>query len=115
MKKILLLLVCCLELYGCKGGYKLPVGLPTKNNLMNKAPKGPPDFQYGWTEGCASGAAYNSSTFYVDAGTLSFRKDFQYAADHPDYEVGWQMAFYYCGRIAEKQDGIGGGKSAGIW
>ena len=115
MKKILLLLVCCLELYGCKIPYKMPIGLPTPNNLFNHAPDGPPDFQYGWENGCKSAAGPLESYFYGDAGTLAFEKNFEYADSHPDYEVGWQMGWWYCLRLAERQNGFNGGKSQGLW
>ena len=82
---------------------------------MNHSPDGPPDFQYGWEGGCASGAMGRAGMFYHDTKVVGFRKDFEYAENHPDYEVGWQMGFWYCVRIAERQDGIGDGKSQGIW
>ncbi len=114
MKKILLLLVCCLELYGCKIPYKLPVGMPIQSNFFNQAPDGPPDFQYGWENGCKTSTTPHAGFFYGDIGTTGFTKDFQYADTHPDYEVGWQMGFWYCIRIAERQDGFNGGKSQGF-
>ncbi len=88
--------------------------MPTRNNLFNHTPDGPPDFQYGWENGCQSGAAPHASFFYSDVGTLAFKKDFKYADEHPDYEVGWQMGFWYCIRIAERQDGFHGGKFQGL-
>ncbi len=114
INKIIILLICSLQLYGCNIPFKFPLGLPTPNNLMNHAPKGPPDFQYGWENGCETGSAQLENSFYSDMRTVWFKKDFQYAEEHPDYEVGWQMGFWYCLRLSERRIGFSDSKSIGF-
>jgi hypothetical protein len=93
----------------------MPLNYPTKNNLYNHAPKGPPDFQYGWENGCNTISTPFESFFYADVGTTKFNKDFKYAETHPDYEVGWQMGFWYCIRASERYSGFNGSAPMGIW
>jgi len=101
IKKILILFL----LASC--GYKFPIGLPTKNNLFNKAPDGPPAFQYGWSQGCSTGNSAYTSPFYTSVGSEKFQKDYKLAEENPDYELGWQVGFWYCLRLAERQEGVG--------
>jgi hypothetical protein len=79
--------------------------MPTPNNYANKAPDGPPSFQYGWVQGCDTGMSGWVSQFYTGVGTSQFQKDFEFADANPDYELGWQTAFWYCMRNAERHDG----------
>ena len=109
MKKMLFI---CFLLVNC--GYKPPIGMPTKNNLMNKAPDGPPAFQYGWVQGCDTAASAWVSQFYSTTGLSKFQKDFKFADTTPDYELGWQLGYWYCVRLAEKQDGFSKAKYAGL-
>ena len=102
-------------LTSCKIPFKMPLNYPTKNNLYNHAPKGPPDFQYGWENGCNTISTPFESFFYADVGTTKFSKDFKYAETHPDYEVGWQMGFWYCIRASERYSGFNGSAPMGIW
>lgn len=111
----ILKLVLCVILCNC--GYKMPMGSPlptTKGyNLFNEAPDGPPAFQYGWTQGCSSATSAWASQFYSMTGSEKFQKDFEYANKYPDYELAWQMSFWYCLRIAEKYEGFKKDKYAG--
>ena len=85
---------------------KIPLGLPTKNNLLRHAPDGPPLFQYGWSQGCDTGASSYVSQFYNGTKIVKPQKDFKLAEKEPDYELGWQFGFWYCLRISEKHDGF---------
>ncbi len=95
-------------------GYQFPFGYPTKHNYMNKSPEGPPAFQYGWSQGCRMGVSGWSSQFYSGVGQEKFGKDFRFAANNPDYEIAWQIAFWYCMRGAERFDGRKRDKYAGL-
>jgi hypothetical protein len=110
MKKylVLVLLVC-----GCKG-MPFMAGLPTRHNYVNSPPPGPKDFQYGWMGGCYTGAQGQIPQFYNDLGFIYPHKDYQFAKDHPDYELGWQTALWYCVRVGERFEGLSKDKYGGI-
>ena len=109
MRKILLLLL----LFGCKGMPYL-AGLPTRNNYVNSPPPGPKAFQYGWMGGCYTGMNGHVPQFYNDVGFVYPYKDFQFAKDSPDYELGWQTALWWCARVGEKFEGLEKDKYGGI-
>lgn len=102
-KKIILQVTLVMILCTC--GYKVPIGFPTPNNYQNRAPDGPPAFQYGWVQGCDTGISGWTSQFYNGTGLSKFQKDFTFADANPDYELAWQTAFWYCMRNAERLDG----------
>ena len=102
----------CILMTSCN--YKPPFGWPTPNNYMNKAPDGPPAFQYGWSQGCDTGGSAWRSQFYINTSLSYFQKDFKFANESPDYELGWQIGFWYCLRASDKQDGFNKDKYAGI-
>lgn len=108
MKRYILVLVL---LISCA---RIPMGYPTKNNLVNNPPPGPPAFQYGWVDGCDTGVSGWVAEFYKSTSLSRVRKDFQFAEEHPDYETAWQIAFWYCMRIAERHDGRKRDKYAGL-
>lgn len=93
---ILLLLLCACP--------RLPLGYP-HFKLLNGVPDGPPEFQYGWSQGCNTGASGFASEFYRSTGGSKFEKDFIFADKSPDYEIGWQIGFWYCMRTVERHDG----------
>ena len=110
-KKMVCVGVVCLAM-GCS--FRVPFGYPTPNNLINNVPDGPPAFQYGWAEGCETGVSGWVSEFYKGTGLARFRKNFTFADENPDYEMAWQIAFWYCMRIAERHEGRRRDKYAGL-
>lgn len=103
MRRIILLSV--LVVSACSS-YPFPLGMPTPNNYLNKVPPGPKAFQYGWASGCRTAASSKVSAFYSDIGNIKPFKDYEFAKISPDYEIGWQIAFWYCIRTSERMDGL---------
>lgn len=110
----IMILMCALVLSGC-GDYRFPLGgLPTPHNYINHVPPGPKAFRYGWAGGCRSAASSQVSIFYGDIGNVGPFKDYEFAKDSPDYEIGWQIAFWYCVRMAERADGLSKARYEGL-
>ena len=107
-------LLMALFLFGCGDYRPLLGGFPTKNNYVNTPPPGSKAFQYGWMSGCYSGMNGQLPQFYTDLGYVYPHKDFKFAKDNPDYEVGWQVALWWCVRVGEKYEGLSKDKYGGI-
>ncbi len=66
-----------------------------KDELLNEAPPGPPNFQYGWRQGCTTGKAAtgrNHHKFYY-----KFEKDYKFVGNK-EFDKGWETAFWWCQR-----------------
>lgn len=66
---------------------------------MAGTPDGPPQFQRGWEDGCESGMATESNTYYKSF--YKFKQD-PYAVTDPMYYGAWFDAFRYCRDYVDK-------------
>lgn len=83
MKNIIVILLLLLAVSACKPRF---VGLAS-------VPDGPPDFQDGWKDGCDTGIAEYSSSFYK---TLYKFKQDPYRTTDETYYRAWLDAKNYC-------------------
>jgi hypothetical protein len=99
---IILILFAC----SCTSDFKPLMGPPTMQKYIQGSPPGPPNFQLGWKEGCATATAATAVSFYKMFYT-DFKKD--YSNTDNDYNVGWSTGFWFCHRyfeVSNSYDGI---------
>lgn len=66
---------------------------------LAKTPDGPPNFKKGWEDGCETGMATESNTFYKSY--YKFKQD-PYMVTDPVYFDTWVDAFRYCRDYVDK-------------
>jgi len=64
-----------------------------KQDLKNASP----DFQQGWKDGCETGMAGGSNSFYQSFYKVNTQDGYKFTYS-PDYQVAWRNAFWYCYR-----------------
>lgn len=66
---------------------------------MAKTPEGPPEFKRGWEDGCETGMATESNTYYKSF--YKFKQD-PYSVTDPMYFGAWFDAYRYCRDYVDK-------------
>lgn len=79
--RIALLAVCALSLIGCR---------PLYSYFDN--PKGPPDYQLGWEDGCDTSLSRGDGTYRL---TYGFKKR-EELLENQLYNAGWQNGLLFC-------------------
>lgn len=91
LKKLLVVIFSLLlSLGGCAA--PKPLGLA-------KTPDGPPNFRQGWEDGCETGMATESNSYYKTF--YKFKQD-PYQVTDPMYFETWVDAFRYCRDYVDK-------------
>ncbi len=93
MKQVLCLLLLTL-LCACTGKDGA-FDLRKPYSLDLTPPKGPPEYEQGWTDGCESGMQVYSYDFYKLILAFKFRLDPELRRNRMYYQV-WKDAFLYC-------------------
>ena len=91
---IIIAVIICLPLMGCVN-FKAKVGSPWMQDLMNKGPDGPVNFQLGWRHGCETGISATANK--LQQHFYKFRQDYRLVED-PSYYAGWKSSYDYCQR-----------------
>jgi hypothetical protein len=75
--------------------------LPPPASLDTTPPKGPPEYEKGWSEGCESGMnAYGTNTYKV-LTNWKYKLDYSMIKNRMYYKA-WNDAFLYCSMFIEK-------------
>lgn len=102
-KNILFITILVPVLCGCTGtDGKFDPRKPYSLDMT--PPKGPPEYEQGWIDGCESGSATYSNNFYMFTRVFKFRQDPILRNNKMYYQV-WKDAFLYCSLYWERING----------
>lgn len=109
--RVISMVLCGLVVSSCVNG-KLVVSPPSRWNVIQDAPPGPPGFKQGWKDGCETALSAGVNPFYIRS--YKYQLHYAMAKSDPDYNIGRAEATWFCGRYGERYGMLGEDKYGGL-